>query len=44
MGKRSSFERIPRDFYQTPEAAVPPLLPFLREILTSPSRAVMMAR
>jgi hypothetical protein len=30
MGKRSSFERIPRDFYPTPYAAVPPLIPHLR--------------
>lgn len=29
MGKRSSFERIPRDFYPTPAAAVAPLLPHL---------------
>lgn len=29
MGKRSSFERIPRDFYPTPYAAVVPLLPHL---------------
>lgn len=29
MGKRSDFERNPRDFYPTPEAAVLPLLPFL---------------
>lgn len=29
MGKRSSFERIPRDFYPTPESAVLPLLPHL---------------
>ena len=29
MGKRSDFERIPRDFYRTPEAAVLPLLPHL---------------
>ena len=34
MGKRSSFERIPRDFYPTPAAAVPPLLPFLRGVRT----------
>jgi len=34
MGKRSSFERIPRDFYRTPEAAVPPLIPFLRGVRT----------
>lgn len=29
MGKRSNFERIPRDFYPTPESAVLPLLPHL---------------
>lgn len=29
MGKRSDFERIPRDFYPTPRAAVLPLLPYL---------------
>jgi hypothetical protein len=29
MGKRSSFERIPRDFYPTPAEAVAPLLPHL---------------
>jgi hypothetical protein len=29
MGKRSSFERIPRDFYPTPKSAVLPLLPHL---------------
>jgi hypothetical protein len=29
MGKRSDFERRPRDFYPTPEAAVLPLLPHL---------------
>jgi hypothetical protein len=35
MGKRSSgFERIPRDFYPTPAAAVPPLIPHLRGIRT----------
>lgn len=32
MGKRSSFERIPRDFYATPFAAVPPLMPHLRGV------------
>ena len=32
MGKRSSFERIERDFYPTPFAAVPPLLQFLRGV------------
>lgn len=30
MGKRSSFERIPRDFYPTPYAAVVPLLAHLK--------------
>lgn len=29
MGKRSDFERAPRDFYPTPQAAVYPLLPHL---------------
>jgi len=29
VGKRSNFERIPRDFYPTPESAVIPLLPHL---------------
>lgn len=29
MGKRSDFERVPRDFYPTPKEAVVPLLPFL---------------
>jgi hypothetical protein len=29
MGKRSSFERLPRDFYPTPYEAVVPLLPHL---------------
>lgn len=29
MGKRSDFERIPRDYYPTPAAAVAPLLPHL---------------
>jgi hypothetical protein len=32
MGKRSNFERIPRDFYPTPAAAVPPLIPHLRGV------------
>jgi hypothetical protein len=32
MGKRSSFERIPRDFYPTPHLAVPPLIPHLRGV------------
>jgi len=29
MGKRSTFDRIPRDFYRTPAEAVAPLLPHL---------------
>lgn len=29
MGKRSKFERLERDYYQTPSAAVVPLIPFL---------------
>lgn len=29
MGKRSTFDRIPRDFYPTPREAVLPLLPHL---------------
>jgi hypothetical protein len=29
VGKRSDFERIPRDFYETPPSAVQPLLRFL---------------
>ena len=29
MGKRSDFERIPRDFYPTPRAAVLPLVKHL---------------
>ena len=32
MGKRSTFERIPRDFYPTPQRAVPPLIPHLRGV------------
>lgn len=31
MGKRSTFDRIPRDFYPTPAEAVAPLLPHLPE-------------
>lgn len=31
MGKRSDFERVPRDFYPTPYEAVLPLLPHLPE-------------
>jgi len=34
MGKRSDFERIPRDFYPTPYKAVEPLLPHLPETFT----------
>ena len=34
MGKRSDFERIPRDFYPTPYSAVEPLLPHLPESFT----------
>src|SRR5262245_37698195 len=38
MGKRSSFERRPQDFYPTPKAAVLPLLPWLgpKEIFCEP--------
>jgi hypothetical protein len=32
MGKRSTFDRIPRDFYPTPHLAVPPLIPHLRGV------------
>ena len=32
MGKHSNFERLPRDFYPTPHAAVPPLIPHLRGV------------
>jgi hypothetical protein len=34
MGKRSTFARIEGDFYPTPFAAVPPLIPHLRGIHT----------
>jgi len=34
VGKRSSFERIPRDFYPTPYEAVWPLLPHLGSFVT----------
>jgi hypothetical protein len=34
MGKRSNFEHIPRDFYPTPFAAVPPLIAHLRGVRT----------
>ena len=32
MGKRSDFERLPRDFYKTPAAAVMPLIPHLQDV------------
>jgi hypothetical protein len=32
MGKRSNFERVPRDFYPTPQTAVPQLIPHLRGV------------
>jgi hypothetical protein len=32
MGKRSNFERVARDFYPTPAAAVSPLIPHLRGV------------
>lgn len=31
MGKRSDFERIPRDFYPTPPEAVAPLIPHIAD-------------
>ena len=34
MGKYSDFERLPRDFYKTPLAALKPLLPHLQEVQT----------
>lgn len=34
MGKRSNFDRVPRDFYPTPESAVRPLLAHLPEGFT----------
>ena len=34
MGKRSDFERLPRDFYPTPYAAVEPLFPHLGDWYT----------
>lgn len=34
MGKRSDFERKPRDYYPTPLAAIKPLLPYLPENFT----------
>jgi hypothetical protein len=34
LGKRSNFERVPRDFYPTPAAAVLPPIPHLRGIRT----------
>lgn len=32
MGKRSNFDRKPRDFYPTPKAAVAPLIPHLGRV------------
>lgn len=34
MGKRSDFRRRPQDAYYTPYAAVPPLIPFLDDVVT----------
>lgn len=34
MGKRSDFERVPKDYYPTPLAAVVPLIPHLPKIFT----------
>jgi len=34
MGKYSNFDRIPRDYYKTPFAAVTPLIPHLEEVQT----------
>jgi hypothetical protein len=34
MGKRSSFERIPRDFYPTPYEAIAPLLAEFRQTIS----------
>ena len=34
MGKRSNFERVPRDFYPTPRAAVSPLVEHLPDHFT----------
>jgi hypothetical protein len=34
MGKRSTFERVERDFYTTPKSAVAPLLPFLGDYMS----------
>jgi hypothetical protein len=34
MGRRSSFRRVPRDFYRAPFKAVPPLMPYLRSVRT----------
>ena len=34
MGKYSDFERLPRDYYKTPLAALKPLLPHLQEVQT----------
>jgi len=32
MGKRSNFERKPRDYYRTPVEAVEPLRPFIQDV------------
>jgi len=32
MGKRSDFPHVPRDFYPTPSDAVPPRVPYLRDV------------
>jgi len=32
MGKRSNFERKPRDYYRTPIDAVKPLFPFIQDV------------
>ena len=44
MGKRSNFERISKDFYPTPVAAVPPLIRICVASAPSPSRAAVMVR
>jgi len=42
MGKRSSFERAPRDFYPTPAEAVTPLLAHLPAACRMSNRALVM--
>ena len=34
MGKRSNFERKPRDYYRTPIEAAEPIRPFMQDIQT----------